>query len=1365
MRDPEACTVIFQQQSFRQLVDGIWAWGKDALFGIRRRKTPGGGRFPTRVGPPESLEDRMLLSAAAVVDPFVLVGRELFVNGTSGDDLFNFAVTASELHLSINGAAQSFAIGTVDSVHLLGGQGTDKATLTGGAGKDVAKLYAGFGTMTGSGYALDLTSVESIQANGGVGDVATLLDSSGADTFVGRPTFSSMTGPGYSNLVRGFGEVYSYSRTPALDVAWLYDSKADDTLVSRPTYSSMRGSGFFNYAAGFGKVYAYANEGGTDSAWMYDSAGDDTFTGRPTYSLLSGAGFANYATNFDLVYAYANNGGNDKASLYGSTGDDTFAGNSTWAYLAGSGFYYSADGFDLVAAYAETGANDTAWLYDSAGNDTLVARPSSSSLSGAGFSNGATSFDRVYAYSIKGGADTAWLYDSSGDDILIGRPTYAQLYGTGFNNFATGFARVNAYGSSGGKDRANLYDSGGDDAFVGRATYSYLSGAGYYNLVQSFDEIYAYAEAGGKDTAWLYDSAGNDTFVAATAFSELSGSGFLNRASGFGKVYGYANGGGADIAWMYDSAGDDTFIGRPTYSVLMGMGYENYATSFDKVYAYSRMGGRDKAFLYDAAGDDTYVGRPTYSYLSGDGYYNLVNAFAEVYAYAGAGGNDTAWLYDSAGDDVLMVRPDYTRLGGAGYYNFASRFGRVYAYADAGGNDTAWLYGSAESDTIWGRGADARIAGSGFNTWMSSFDAVRLAQAPAGEDLLDINAIGYVFTVEDSSGRQAFEIGSGILFPQRIVADQSHPGHILVLTGSGEYNGEAWLYRLDAQTLTPIGDPLRVGENGSDVTWVGSYLVVASRGSSELYLVDPLNWSVLDHVPTIAEPISLAALPGERVAVASIRSDEVQSLKVENNRLVLLRSQKIDGIAYDVTATPDGQQLFVNLPVSQSIIVLDANTLQKIRTYAVGGAPSYGGLMFNGHYVATDRDGYIHFISLETGEATRVDLAVLLQLDRNDLPIRGIDPKELIQVDAQHLLVVNDRQDSILLRVDFDGGHVLTPTVVARGHGAASGAYLGDRGEVLLTQPSNHQIDRILVDPVPANGVLSASRIRVGVGITNAVRVQTPSGPLVVVVLSDDTLHIINEQTGQMRRVDAPAGFSFGASLPIQADDAGNLLSVVFGQADQWRLLRMTADGVKISDYPIALGQVFSLATRGDHAIVVDRLAGQVQSFNLATGATSVVTLARTRPREGVVFADGSWLVIHDTNPDIGVSVHRDGVTTFSPYSYKGRWLIEVTDLGEGRVLLADFGGKLVEFDARSGTYGSAVELPFDQLTYAVSQGNQVWAISATHGQVAVLDADTLTIEDVFNFDGAQSVLPMSGDAGWLLTGKQLWWLASVLHR
>src|SRR5262249_17940198 len=156
-----------------------------------------------------------------------------------------------------------------------------------------------------------------VAGGGGAGDRAYMYDSSGNDTFTGRPEYSFLSGAGFNNYVSGFGHVYAYATSGDAggvgDRVNLYDSAGNDTLGMPPAYALLQGTNLYNYAQGFGRAYAFATAGDAggvgDRAALYDSAGNDTFVGTPSYGLLLGSNFYNYAQGFDSVTAVAIAGG------------------------------------------------------------------------------------------------------------------------------------------------------------------------------------------------------------------------------------------------------------------------------------------------------------------------------------------------------------------------------------------------------------------------------------------------------------------------------------------------------------------------------------------------------------------------------------------------------------------------------------------------------------------------------------------------------------------------------------------------------------------------------------------------------------------------------------------------------------------------------------------------------------------------------------------------------------------------------------------------------------------------------------------------------------------------------------------------
>jgi hypothetical protein len=260
-------------------------------------------------------------------------------------------------------------------------------------------------------------------ASGG-NDVAKLYDSSETDTFVGTPTYATLSSTKFSIRASGFDAVDGYSQNGGNDVAKLYDSAKDDTLVALPAYTQLyaNDNGYSNKANGFRFAQAYSTAGGFDVAYLYDSAGTDTFTAAPTYATMVGTNFYNRANYFDAVEGLSSNGGNDLAKLYDSAGNDNLVATPAYAVLAGPGFSNRADTFRYVNAYSSAGGNDVADLYDSAGNDVFTFSVNSSgqfngTMSSAAYSNRVNDFAVIRAQASTG-YDEAKLFDSALNDLL-----------------------------------------------------------------------------------------------------------------------------------------------------------------------------------------------------------------------------------------------------------------------------------------------------------------------------------------------------------------------------------------------------------------------------------------------------------------------------------------------------------------------------------------------------------------------------------------------------------------------------------------------------------------------------------------------------------------------------------------------------------------------------------------------------------------------------------------------------------------------------------------------------------------------------------------------------------------------------------
>ena len=350
---------------------------------------------------PVPLED---LAVARYGDGLTIDGTTLTVTGTSNADTLRIEFTSTTAFTAtLNGRSTNFTVPTINRIVLNGAGGTDTATVVGPTTVDTVTLQPALISITGANYTLSGSSLETVYYYGGATDIATLVDSTGADAYYGLSSTSLMAGTGYLSQVIGPQTVYAYAINGGTDVGYLYDTAGDNTLYAQPTTTLMTAAGYLNQTVSFDAVYSSTSTG-YDVAVATGSTGADTFYATPTTTFLTGTGYYNLLTSFDAVYADGA-GGTDTAALLGSAGNDAFIGLSNTSILYGTGFYYQATAFAGVTSIASGGV-DTAVLYDSTGSDFLRAESNYGLIVYAAGYISAVGFDFVTANSSLGGTDT-----------------------------------------------------------------------------------------------------------------------------------------------------------------------------------------------------------------------------------------------------------------------------------------------------------------------------------------------------------------------------------------------------------------------------------------------------------------------------------------------------------------------------------------------------------------------------------------------------------------------------------------------------------------------------------------------------------------------------------------------------------------------------------------------------------------------------------------------------------------------------------------------------------------------------------------------------------------------------------------------
>lgn len=147
-------------------------------------------------------------------------GSTVTVLGTNGDDHFEFVAGATHA-ITINGVTRTYNPASVTKFVFEGGAGQDTAALTGSNGAEAADLSIGSGTLVGANFEVTVGSVSSLSVDGGGGtDSATLHDSALSDHLEAEGSALSMSNElGDITSILAFEQVQANSTSGGTDTA------------------------------------------------------------------------------------------------------------------------------------------------------------------------------------------------------------------------------------------------------------------------------------------------------------------------------------------------------------------------------------------------------------------------------------------------------------------------------------------------------------------------------------------------------------------------------------------------------------------------------------------------------------------------------------------------------------------------------------------------------------------------------------------------------------------------------------------------------------------------------------------------------------------------------------------------------------------------------------------------------------------------------------------------------------------------------------------------------------------------------------------------------------------------------------------
>jgi len=235
---------------------------------------------------------------------------------SAGDDLLRATPVAASLGPAEGGGFSSSAEGFAEVHVVASAGGHDVAMLFDSSGDDAFYASPGEGAMSGRGFSIRVRGFEEIRgdASSGGNDTAALYDSPGSDVLVASPGSAELFGEGYRNQAANFARVEALATAAdgrdSYDLARLFGSAGDDAFFGSRDESTMSGPGYSNVVRFFETVEAVGS-GGDDRARLVDSVGDDRLTAEDDWARLAFDVGSLRIADFDGVLASSTLGGND----------------------------------------------------------------------------------------------------------------------------------------------------------------------------------------------------------------------------------------------------------------------------------------------------------------------------------------------------------------------------------------------------------------------------------------------------------------------------------------------------------------------------------------------------------------------------------------------------------------------------------------------------------------------------------------------------------------------------------------------------------------------------------------------------------------------------------------------------------------------------------------------------------------------------------------------------------------------------------------------------------------------------------------------------------------------------------------------
>lgn len=519
--------------------------------------------------------------------------------------------------------------------------------------------------------------------------------------------------------------------------------------------------------------------------------------------------------------------------------------------------------------------------------------------------------------------------------------------------------------------------------------------------------------------------------------------------------------------------------------------------------------------------------------------------------------------------------------------------------------------------------------------------------------------------------RRATEAGS-VVSPI-VVASSADQRIAYCAAGGGESFPGGGVWALGMEDGKPLHPELQLGRNCSALRCVGhdgSTVVAAWRGSRQVAAIDAGAWRIRASEDLGFVPMDVA-VEGDRawvVGFTPLGRGAVAAFRVEQGILRPESRCTLEEPAHRAAVV--GGMLVVTEPVGGFVEWLDPGTLVRRARFDVGPSPVAIASADGVALVAT-REGELLEVDGSKGLRRRTDLAAAFGIDPGQRALRDLDPTDVIALPGGRAIVGTYRVDGFVVAIGEGGVRPLARIPSAVRHHLVSAD--GDTATLLLGRKEG--VTAVTVDL--AGAVKPKSRF---VARSDAVRswapLPGPDGGVAVSTVLGGSVQVLSP--GRVGHAALALEVGSGTPSCMAADGAGRVLAVAVARAGGHQVTPLPADA---AHPPVELAGARApswIGSSGGQALVLDRL--QAKAWLVADATATGLSAPRTRPRAATRLADGGWIVIHDTNPDVGCSRLADGAwKDFAPIK-EGSWPSAIAAMpGARTACFVTFNGMLCE--------------------------------------------------------------------------------------